>query len=144
MYHMHTLDASKCMHVVHSVGFAIAVGFGWFDLSEVPSSSWSRASRTWNRWGVGRFGIVGKPTRKVPGWGGHACAQLIGSAWVSHSPSLALNTHCSASTWQVATYTCNMFQSRYSQQFIFKLMHTNMRGKKLIVSKTGVSSSPRS
>ena len=27
MYHMHTLGASKCMHVVHSVGFAIAVGF---------------------------------------------------------------------------------------------------------------------
>ena len=30
MYHMHTLGASKCMHVVHSVGFAIAVGFRWF------------------------------------------------------------------------------------------------------------------
>ena len=27
---MHTLGASKCMHVVHSVGFAIDVGFGWF------------------------------------------------------------------------------------------------------------------
>ena len=32
MYHMHTLGASKCMHVVHSVGFAITVGFGWFYL----------------------------------------------------------------------------------------------------------------
>ena len=31
-YHMHTLGASKCTHVVHSVGFAIAVGFGWFYL----------------------------------------------------------------------------------------------------------------
>ncbi len=27
MYHMHILSASKCMHVVHSVGFVIAVGF---------------------------------------------------------------------------------------------------------------------
>ena len=35
MYHMHTLGASKCMHVVHSVGFAIAIGFGWFYLSMV-------------------------------------------------------------------------------------------------------------
>ena len=32
MYHMLTLGASKCMHVVHSVGFAIVVGFGWFYL----------------------------------------------------------------------------------------------------------------
>ena len=32
MYHMHTLGASKCMHVVHSVGFAFGVGFGWFYL----------------------------------------------------------------------------------------------------------------
>ena len=30
MYHMHTLGASICMQVIHSVGFAIAVGFGWF------------------------------------------------------------------------------------------------------------------
>ena len=33
MYHMHTLGASKCMHVVHSVGFAMGVGDGWFYLS---------------------------------------------------------------------------------------------------------------
>ena len=33
MYDMHTLGASKCMHVVHSVGFVIAVGFGWFYLT---------------------------------------------------------------------------------------------------------------
>ena len=33
MYHMHTLGASKCMHVVHSVGFAIDVGFGLFYLT---------------------------------------------------------------------------------------------------------------
>ena len=33
MYHMHTLGASKRMHVVHSVGFVIAVGFGWFYLT---------------------------------------------------------------------------------------------------------------
>ena len=26
MYHMHTFGASKCMHVVHSVGFAIDIG----------------------------------------------------------------------------------------------------------------------
>ena len=30
IYHMYTLGASKCMHMVHSVGFAIVVGFGWF------------------------------------------------------------------------------------------------------------------
>ena len=30
MYHMHTLGASKCMHVVHSVGgFAFGGGFGY-------------------------------------------------------------------------------------------------------------------
>ena len=34
MYHMHTLGASKCMHVVHSVGFAMGVGDGWFYLNE--------------------------------------------------------------------------------------------------------------
>ena len=34
MYHMYTLGVSKCMHVVHSVGFAIAVGFGWFYLTK--------------------------------------------------------------------------------------------------------------
>ena len=28
MYHMHTLGASTCMHVVHSVGFAMGVGDG--------------------------------------------------------------------------------------------------------------------
>ena len=28
MYHMHTLGASKCMHVVHSVDFAMGVGDG--------------------------------------------------------------------------------------------------------------------
>ena len=28
MYHMHTLGASKCMHVVHIVGFAMGVGDG--------------------------------------------------------------------------------------------------------------------
>ena len=33
MYHMHTLGASKFMHVVHTVGFAIDVGFGWFYLT---------------------------------------------------------------------------------------------------------------
>ena len=33
MYHMHTLGASKCMHVVHSVDFVIADGFGWFYLN---------------------------------------------------------------------------------------------------------------
>ena len=32
MYHMHSLGASKCMHVVHSVGFVIAVGFSGFTL----------------------------------------------------------------------------------------------------------------
>ena len=32
MYHMHTLGASKYMHVVHSDGFAMGVGFGWFYL----------------------------------------------------------------------------------------------------------------
>ena len=32
MYHMHTLGASICMHVVHSVGFAMGVGDGWFYL----------------------------------------------------------------------------------------------------------------
>ena len=32
MYHMHTLGASKCMHVIHSVGFAIVVVLGWFYL----------------------------------------------------------------------------------------------------------------
>ena len=32
MYHMHTLGASKCMHVVHSVGLAMDVGDGWFYL----------------------------------------------------------------------------------------------------------------
>ena len=30
MYHMHTFGSTECMHVVHSVGFAINVGFGWF------------------------------------------------------------------------------------------------------------------
>ena len=29
MYHMHTLGASKCMHVVHSVGFAFGGGSGY-------------------------------------------------------------------------------------------------------------------
>ena len=38
MYHMHTLGASKCMHVVHSVGFAIAVGFGQFYLNHFTHS----------------------------------------------------------------------------------------------------------
>ena len=33
MYHMHTLGASKCMHVVHSVGFAMGVGDGWVYLT---------------------------------------------------------------------------------------------------------------
>ena len=43
MYHMQTLGASKCMHVVHSstkrmhvvhsVGFAFGVGLGWFYLT---------------------------------------------------------------------------------------------------------------
>ena len=37
MYHMHTLDASKCMHVVHSVGFAIVVGF-WVILPQINST----------------------------------------------------------------------------------------------------------
>ena len=48
MYHMHTLGASKCMHVVHSVGFVIAVGFGWFYLTcfarEVSSQHWTMCS----------------------------------------------------------------------------------------------------
>ena len=35
MYHMHTLGASQCMHVVHSVGFTIGVGFGWFYLISI-------------------------------------------------------------------------------------------------------------
>ena len=35
MYHMHTLGASKCMHVVQSVGFAIVVAFGWFYLNSL-------------------------------------------------------------------------------------------------------------
>ena len=30
---MHALGASKYMQVVHSVGFAMGVGFGWFTLS---------------------------------------------------------------------------------------------------------------
>ena len=30
---MHTLGASKCMHVVRSVGFAMGVGDGWVYLS---------------------------------------------------------------------------------------------------------------
>ena len=30
MYHMHTLGASRCMLVVHSVGFAMGVGDGGF------------------------------------------------------------------------------------------------------------------
>ena len=32
IYRMHTLGASKCMHVVYGVGFAMDVGDGWFYL----------------------------------------------------------------------------------------------------------------
>ena len=35
MYHMHTLGASKCMLVVHSVGIAMGVGFGGFYLLSI-------------------------------------------------------------------------------------------------------------
>ena len=30
MYDMHTLGDSKCMHMVHIVGFTMGVGDGWF------------------------------------------------------------------------------------------------------------------
>ena len=36
----HILGASKCMHVVHSVGFAIAVDFGWFYLRFTQQNSY--------------------------------------------------------------------------------------------------------
>ena len=40
---VNTLGASKSMHVVHSVGFAMGVGDGWFHLTgEVENSKFQR------------------------------------------------------------------------------------------------------
>ena len=50
MYHMHTLGASKCMHVVHSVGFALGVGDGWFYLKWLQqplNRPWFHSLKLW-------------------------------------------------------------------------------------------------
>ena len=41
MYYMHTLDASKCMHVVHSVGFRSVLVLSIHILVHTENGGWS-------------------------------------------------------------------------------------------------------
>ena len=45
MYHMHTLGAFKCMHVVHTGGFRCGGGFGYTYLTSFLGILWELNSR---------------------------------------------------------------------------------------------------